>query len=131
MLLHRAVNALLHRLAHDALAILLFEQRHRHFAFAEAFHFDVGLRFFEFLIHFHIKLCSCQFDGIGALEAFVQCLCDLHFVILCITALRHGRVLTHPLNLRPSMGGATMMQGGLAQFYTANGSKMQIVWVAT
>jgi hypothetical protein len=29
------------------------------------------------------------------------------------------------------MGGATMMQGGLAQFYTANGSKMQSVWVAT
>jgi hypothetical protein len=28
------------------------------------------------------------------------------------------------------MGGATMMQGGLAQFCTGNGSKMQIVCVA-
>ncbi len=84
---HGTIDAFLHGFTHQALTELLAQQCHRHFAFAEALHFDSGLRFFELFFDFRVKLCSSDRDRVTALEAFVQGLGDLH---LCSVLLVHG-----------------------------------------
>ena len=71
MLGHRAVDSFLHGFAKNTLAELLFQQRHRHFTLAEAFHFDFWARFFELFVHFRVELCGWDGDGIASLETFV------------------------------------------------------------
>jgi hypothetical protein len=44
MALHRAVDGFLHRVAQEAGAELLFQDRQRHLALAEALDLDLGLR---------------------------------------------------------------------------------------
>ena len=82
---HRAVDGLLHRFAQNTLAELLFQQRHRHFAFAEALHFNVWLCFSQFFVDLRVQLICGQRDGIAALQAFIQGLGDLHCIVLLST----------------------------------------------
>ena len=84
MALHRAINGILHRIAHQARSMLFFQHRHRDFAFAKALHFDLWLRFGQFLHHFGVKLCRRQSDGIGALQAFVQGFRNQHILVLYV-----------------------------------------------
>ena len=74
----RAVAAA--RQGQQALAKLLFQQRHRHFAFAEALHLDLGLSLGQLLVDLVVKLRCFDGDGIAALEAFIECFGHLHNV---------------------------------------------------
>lgn len=76
---HRFVDSFLHRFAKKALAELLFEERHRHFTFAEPLHFDFRLRLGQLCIDLLVKLLRGQHHLIRAFQTFIQSLGDLHF----------------------------------------------------
>ena len=78
MVAHRLVDGFLHGIAQNALAELLFQQRHRHLALAEALHFDFGLGLFQLGIHLRRKIGGGQGELIAALQPFVLGFLDLH-----------------------------------------------------
>ena len=78
MLFHRAVDGFLHRVAQKTGAELLFQDRQRDLALAEALDLDVGLRFQKLFLDFRVQLSRRHRDGVAALQAFVQGLGDLH-----------------------------------------------------
>ena len=78
MLGHGAINALLHGLTHQTLAILLFQQCHRDFALPKALHFNFRPRFNQFFVNLCGQLTCCHNNVVTALQAFVQGLSDLH-----------------------------------------------------
>ena len=78
MLCHGAIDAFLHRFAHDPLAELLFQQRHRNLALAEALHFDFGLRFGQLFVDLGFQFGGGHGDVVTAFQTFVQRLVDLH-----------------------------------------------------
>ena len=108
MIRHRAVDGFLHGFAQDALAELLFQQRHRDFPLTEALHFHFGLRLGQLFVHFGVQLACGQRDLVAALEAFVQGLGDLHPMRPSITSTGH-----------PPRGGqirrSSMGHGGIVQ----------------
>ena len=107
MLVHRAVYAFLHDFAQQALAKLLFQQRHGHLALAKALHFHIGLRLGQLFIDLVVQLCGCDGDGIAALQTFVQRLGDLH-----VSTFHNGlgRPPGRPRNLRLTSGRAGLVQ---------------------
>ncbi len=94
---HCTIDSFLHRIAKNTGAVLLFEHRHRNFAFAKALHLDLGLRFFEFGEHFCVKLGCGDGDLIAALQTFVEGLGDLHVGVL----LKSNYVSLRPPEGRP------------------------------
>ncbi len=78
MLCHGAIDAFLHRFAHDPLAELLFQQCHRNLALAEALHFDFGLRFGQLFVDLGFQFGGGHGDVVTAFQTFVQRLVDLH-----------------------------------------------------
>ena len=87
MLVHRTIDAFLHRFAQQPLSKLLFEQRERHFALPKALQFNFGLRFCQFLIDLGVKLTGTYHDRIFAFKAFFEGLSDLH---ICLVLLIFG-----------------------------------------
>jgi hypothetical protein len=57
---------------------LLFQDRQRHLALAEALDLDLGLRLDQLFLDLRVQLGRRHGDGVAALEAFVQGLGDLH-----------------------------------------------------
>ena len=76
--LHRAVDGLLHDLAHQPRAELLFEQRHRHLALAEPLHLDLGPCLFQLGIDAAFQVGPGDGDLVFALKALGQGFGDLH-----------------------------------------------------
>ena len=89
---HRAINAFLHRFAHQALAELLFQQCHRDFALAKALHFDTGLGFGQLFVDLCLKFGGGYRDGITAFQTFVECLSDLHVCSHSVNARISGLI---------------------------------------
>ena len=84
MAFHRRIDGFLHRIAHDALTELLFQDGHRDFALAKALDLNVGLRLDQLFVDLGVQFSRRHRDGVAALQSVFKGLGDLHSFVLLI-----------------------------------------------